>query len=165
MRSDEGAQTGFGGLTTTYAPPMKRGIASFLLVVALSAGSSLIEMPTARANCLNGDVVPAAGGTYSLCVTGQWVHVDRQLCIDYPQSPYCGAGAPTTPVTTSATPAPLAPPAVPPPPAAYIPDVPYIPVAPVAPLMPSLNVPNIGCTWVNGYTKKNGTRVRGHWRC
>ncbi|BCI52228.1 hypothetical protein NIIDNTM18_15060 [Mycolicibacterium litorale] len=30
---------------------------------------------------------------------------------------------------------------------------------------PSANVPNIGCTWVNGYTKKDGTRVRGHYRC
>lgn len=39
------------------------------------------------------------------------------------------------------------------------------PYAPLVPNAPSANVPNIGCTWVNGYTKKNGTRVSGYYRC
>lgn len=39
---------------------------------------------------------------------------------------------------------------------------PYLPVVPNA---PSVNTPNVGCTWVDGYTKKNGTHVRGHYRC
>lgn len=40
--------------------------------------------------------------------------------------------------------------------------IPYIPNLPNA---PSLDVPNFGCTWVNGYTRKDGTHVRGHYRC
>ena len=31
--------------------------------------------------------------------------------------------------------------------------------------LPYVNSPNIGCTWVNSYTKSNGTRVSGYWRC
>jgi hypothetical protein len=38
------------------------------------------------------------------------------------------------------------------------PNVPYIPA-------PSINVPNVGCTWVNGYTRKSGVHVNGYWRC
>ena len=34
-----------------------------------------------------------------------------------------------------------------------------------SPSLPSVNGPNIGCTWVNGYTKKNGTYVSGYLRC
>lgn len=34
-----------------------------------------------------------------------------------------------------------------------------------SPNVPSVNGPNVGCTWVNGYTKGNGTRVSGYWRC
>lgn len=30
---------------------------------------------------------------------------------------------------------------------------------------PYVSSPNFGCTWVNGYTRSNGTSVRGHWRC
>lgn len=41
-------------------------------------------------------------------------------------------------------------------PAGYPPSVPDVADAPRL---------NLGCTWVNGYTKKNGTRVRGHYRC
>lgn len=60
---------------------------------------------------------------------------------------------------SSATPAPAAPPAVvPPPPPADTPNVPYVPA-------PRANAPSTGCTWVDAYTKKNGTHVRGHWRC
>ncbi|WP_231737713.1 DUF732 domain-containing protein [Mycobacterium sp. IS-1742] len=62
---------------------------------------------------------------------------------------YCPSGA--------AGSAPAAP-VIAPPPA----NPPYTPPVPDA---PSANVPNIGCTWVDGYTKKNGTRVRGHYRC
>lgn len=51
---------------------------------------------------------------------------------------------------------PIAPPVVAP---AGPPNVPYVPNA------PSANVPNAGCTWVDGYTRKNGTRVKGHFRC
>lgn len=59
----------------------------------------------------------------------------------------------------SATPAPAAPPVVvPPAPVVNSPTAPYIPT-------PSFDGPNLGCTWVNGYTKKNGKNVRGHWRC
>ena len=50
------------------------------------------------------------------------------------------------------------PPAVAPPPV----NPPYVPYVPNG---PSVDVPNIGCTWVNGYTKKNGTQVRGYYRC
>lgn len=52
---------------------------------------------------------------------------------------------------------------VPPPIVAPAPTVetPYVPPVPV----PTADVPNLGCTWVNGYTKKNGTNVRGHYRC
>jgi len=34
-----------------------------------------------------------------------------------------------------------------------------------SPNIPSATTPNIGCTWVNGYTKRNGTHVSGYWRC
>jgi len=34
-----------------------------------------------------------------------------------------------------------------------------------SPNVPSVNGPNVGCTWVNGYTKSNGTSVSGYWRC
>lgn len=122
-----------------------------------------VDAPIARGtSCANGEVNPGPGSTYFLCVTGQWVHVDRQLCIDYPETPYCAVGV--APTSDYATPAPLVPPAVVPPPPAYIPSAPYIPI-PDVPSVPNFNVPGFGCTWVDGYTKKNGTRVRGHLRC
>jgi len=34
-----------------------------------------------------------------------------------------------------------------------------------SPNVPSVNGPSVGCTWVSGYTKSNGTRVSGYWRC
>lgn len=34
-----------------------------------------------------------------------------------------------------------------------------------SPDLPYADAPNIGCTWVNSYTRSNGTRVSGHWRC
>ncbi len=34
-----------------------------------------------------------------------------------------------------------------------------------SPDLPSVDGPNIGCTWVNGYTRSNGTRVSGYMRC
>lgn len=34
-----------------------------------------------------------------------------------------------------------------------------------SPDSPYVNTPGIGCTWVNGYTRSDGTRVRGHMRC
>ncbi len=34
-----------------------------------------------------------------------------------------------------------------------------------SPNLPSVNTPNIGCTWVDGYTRSNGTRVSGYFRC
>ncbi|MDQ1306029.1 MAG: hypothetical protein QG671_1861 [Actinomycetota bacterium] len=34
-----------------------------------------------------------------------------------------------------------------------------------SPYLPNLDGPNIGCTWVNGYTRSNGTRVSGYFRC
>lgn len=34
-----------------------------------------------------------------------------------------------------------------------------------SPDSPYINNPGIGCTWVNGYTRSDGTRVRGHVRC
>lgn len=58
-------------------------------------------------------------------------------------------------------PAPIAPVIAPPAPAPPVGNL-YIPNSPNA---PSLNVPNPGCTWVNGYTRKNGTHVRGYYRC
>lgn len=61
-------------------------------------------------------------------------------------------------VPCSATPAPVAPPPVNPPPVVV--DTPYVPYIPA----PSLNAPSGSCTWVDGYTRRDGTRVRGHWR-
>ena len=34
-----------------------------------------------------------------------------------------------------------------------------------SPNVPDANVPNYGCTWVDGYTKSNGTHVNGYYRC
>jgi hypothetical protein len=34
-----------------------------------------------------------------------------------------------------------------------------------SPNLPNVNAPNVGCTWVNAYTRSNGTNVSGHWRC
>ena len=34
-----------------------------------------------------------------------------------------------------------------------------------SPNLPYFDTPNVGCTWVNGYTKSNGTQVSGHFRC
>ena len=34
-----------------------------------------------------------------------------------------------------------------------------------SPDLPSVDGPNVGCTWVNGYTRSNGTRVSGYMRC
>lgn len=34
-----------------------------------------------------------------------------------------------------------------------------------SPNLPSVGGLNIGCTWVNGYTKSNGTHVSGYLRC
>jgi len=34
-----------------------------------------------------------------------------------------------------------------------------------SPSLPFVDAPGFGCTWVNGYTKSNGTRVSGYWRC
>ncbi|SLL32097.1 Uncharacterised protein [Mycobacteroides abscessus subsp. abscessus] len=139
---------------------MKVMLGRLLLAVAVPAGGVTISAPMALASCLEGEISPAAAGTYSVCTAGQWIHVDRQLCVDYPQSKYCTSAETSTPTYTSAAPAPLTPmPALP---APYAPNIPYVPPMPSA---PDVNVPGPGCTWVDGYTKKNGTRVRGHWRC
>ncbi len=34
-----------------------------------------------------------------------------------------------------------------------------------SPNVPNVNGPNVGCTWVDGYTKSNGTHVSGYPRC
>lgn len=34
-----------------------------------------------------------------------------------------------------------------------------------SPNLPNGNVPNVGCTWVDGYTRSNGTYVSGYMRC
>jgi len=34
-----------------------------------------------------------------------------------------------------------------------------------SPDLPIVDGPNISCTWVNGYTRSNGTRVSGYMRC
>lgn len=135
-----------------------------LMTAALMvAGLIAVGGPAANAvECQDGDITPAQNGTYSLCVTGMWVHIDQQLCVDYPQHPYCTGAA----ATTSSTPPPAAPPppvVVPPP--VIPPPVPYVPyIPPPSAYVPNMGVP-AGCTWVDGYTKKNGTRVRGHVRC
>jgi hypothetical protein len=121
--------------------------------VIIAASGLAVGAPIAHADCQDNAISPASGGTYSLCTGGQWTHVDRQLCVDYPSSQYCTAPA----SSTSASPAPVAPPpVVSPPPVGIGVDTPNV---------PNLNVPNIGCTWVNGYTKRNGTHVSGYWRC
>lgn len=135
-----------------------RRLALAVAVVATAlAGSSYAGSSTATAaECANGAVLPAEDGTgtYSLCVAGQWTHLDRQLCVDYPTfAPHCTAAPATGPAPDAPPPVVAPPPVAVPPPA----------VAPPALNGPS--VPGLGCTWVDGYTKKNGTRVRGHWRC
>ncbi len=71
---------------------------------------------------------------------------------------YCPEAAPGS---QAVAPAPITPVTAPP---VFVPpaSTPYIPALPSA---PSIGVPSIGCTWVDGYTKKDGTRVRGHYRC
>lgn len=134
-----------------------RLLASVLMVVSLtSVGIS----PAEATACQDGEITPAAGGTYSICVTGMWVHIERLLCVDYPQHPYCAATAPAStapPPPPPAEPSPAIPPSMP-----YLPGLPYVP--PPSAYVPNVGMPS-GCTWVNGYTKKNGTRVRGHMRC
>lgn len=34
-----------------------------------------------------------------------------------------------------------------------------------SPYVPNMDAPNIGCTWVSGYTRKDGTSVSGYMRC
>jgi hypothetical protein len=34
-----------------------------------------------------------------------------------------------------------------------------------SPDLPYVDAPGFDCTWVNSYTKSNGTSVSGHWRC
>jgi hypothetical protein len=122
-----------------------------VVAVAVLASGLAVGAPIAHAQCVEGAISAAEDGTYSLCTGGQWIHVDRQLCVDYPTySPNC--------TQTPSSSAPVVPPPVVPPPVVPPPPVPYMPA-------PGINAPDIGCTWVDGYTKKNGTRVRGHWRC
>jgi hypothetical protein len=48
-------------------------------------------------------------------------------------------------------------------------ETPYLPNSTVpqveTPAPPNVDGTHAGCTWVDGYTKSNGTHVRGHWRC
>lgn len=142
---------------------MSFALAAVVAVVMLASGLA-VGAPVARAQCAEAAILPAEDGTgtYSLCLGGQWIHIDRQLCVDHPYySPNCTQ---TPAPSSSATPAPVVPPPVIQPPVVPSPPLvgtPYVPLVP----NPSFSTPNIGCTWVNGYTKKNGTRVRGHWRC
>jgi hypothetical protein len=134
-------------------------VAVIMLATGLAVGAPIAH----AAECQNGAISPPTEyGTYSLCIDGQWQYVDRLLCIDHPDSPYCTAATPAPASSSPASPAPVTPPPVVAPPPVGIgvdtPNVPYIPA-------PSVNVPNMGCTWVNSYTRKDGTRVRGYWRC
>jgi hypothetical protein len=139
-------------------------VSVFMLASGLAVGAPIAH----AADCENGAISPpTAYGTYSLCVDGQWQYIDRLLCIDYPDSPYC---TPASEPSSSASPTPAPPPPVVAPPPVGIgvdtPNVPYVPYVPYAPpSVPSFNVPNVGCTWVNGYTRKSGVHVSGYYRC
>ena len=140
------------------------GSAVMAIVVALTlVCGAVASAPSAlAADCEEGAIAPAddGSGTYSQCLGGVWVYVNQQLCVDFPDfSPHC-TGIPPTETTSSSTPPPVPPPPVVAPPPVVV-DTPYVPV----PSVPNMSVPGVGCTWVNGYTKKNGTSVRGYWRC
>lgn len=125
---------------------------AFVAAITLASGLSVGQPIASAAVCEESSISPAedGSGTYSLCVGGEWVHIDQQLCVDYPDfAPNC---VPTSTPTSSSTPTPAPPPPVVVPP-------------PAAPSAPSANVPGLGCTWVDGYTRKSGTRVKGHFRC
>jgi hypothetical protein len=138
--------------------------AGFVLsaVAALCVGGSGLAAvdPAARAaECQEGSIAAAddGSGTYSRCSGGVWIHVEQQLCVDYPDfAPNCTGGS-AAGTSSSARPAPPAAPVPVPVPV----DTPYVPV----PSAPNVNTGHLGCTWVNGYTRKSGTHVSGYWRC